>query len=57
MSSRTSIPFTMKPFADSRCPLMERLPGFASPEGSTLPVTPAIMTELGSRVETGATPG
>jgi hypothetical protein len=43
--------------ADSRWPLMERLLGFASPEGSMLPVTPAMVTELGSKVETGVTPG
>jgi hypothetical protein len=57
MCSCTSIPLTRKPLDDSRCRLMERLPGFRSPEGSRLPVTPAIMTELGNRVEIGATPG
>ena len=57
MCSCTSIPFTRKPLDDSRWPLMDRLPGFRSPEGSRLPVTPAMMTELGNKVEIGATPG
>ena len=55
--SCTSTPLTMNPLDDSRCPLMERFPGLRSPDGSMLPVTPAMMTELGSNVDTGATPG
>ena len=49
MCSCTSMPLTMNPLEDSRWPLMERLPGFRSPEGSMPPVTPAMMTELGKQ--------
>jgi hypothetical protein len=47
----------MKPFDDSLCPPIERLPGFKSPDGERPPVTPAIITELGCKVVTGTTPG
>ena len=46
MCSWTSPPFTKKPLAVSRCPLTETLPAFSSPEGATVPVTPAMITEL-----------
>ena len=55
--SCTSTPFTMNPFDDSRCPAMETLPGFKSPDGLMVPVTPAIITEVGVSVLIGLTPG
>ena len=47
--SSTSPPFTMKPLADSRMPLTDKLPGFRSPEGEN----PASY----SPVDCGTTPG
>ena len=57
MCSWTSTPFTMKPFADSRWPLIETSPGLESPEGFMVPVTPAMITEVGVSVVIGVTPG
>ena len=55
-SSSASLPFTRKPFDDSRCPLIERLPGLASPEGG-VEATPVIITAPGCAVFIGTIPG
>ena len=55
-SSSTSLPFTRKPFDDSRCPLMERFPGLASPEGGVV-ATPVMITAPGCAVFCGTIPG
>ena len=47
MCSCTSAPFTRNPLAVSRCPLTDTLPAFSPPDGATVPVTPAMMTEFG----------
>ena len=55
-SSSTSLPLTIKLLANSRCPLMDTVPGFRSPEGErTLAPTSCTVSEV---IEvTGATPG
>ena len=45
-SSSTSLPFTRKPLEVSRWPLIERLPGLASPDGG-VEATPVIITAPG----------
>ena len=55
-SSSTSLPFTRNPLEDSRCPLIERLPGFASPDGG-VEATPVMMTAPGCAVFCGTIPG
>ena len=55
--SCTSLPLTRKLLADSRCPLIDRLPGLSCPDGATAPVTPAMMIESACIVVTGITPG
>ena len=57
MCSCTSMPFTIKPFADSRWPSIDTSPGFWSPAGLIVPTTPAMMTEVDVSVVTGVTPG
>ena len=57
MRSWTSPPLTKKPFAVSRWPLTETMPGFRPPDGFTGPVTPAMMTLLDWMVVVGMTPG
>ena len=55
-SSSTSLPFTLNPLEASRWPLMERLPGLASPEGG-VEATPVITTAPGCAVLAGTMPG
>ena len=55
-SSSTSLPLTRKPLDASRCPLMERFPGLASPEGG-VEATPVMITAPGCAVFTGTMPG
>lgn len=54
--SSTSLPFTTKPLAVSRCPLTDMFPGFRPPDGGVL-VTPAISTAFGCCELEGITPG
>ncbi len=54
-SSSESAPFTMKALANSRCPFTEIVPGFSTPEGSSV-VAPTSCTVAEVMDVIGATP-
>ena len=55
-SSSASLPFTMNAFENSRCPLIEIVPGFSPPEGESA-LTPTSCCVFDVSDVAGTTPG